>query len=226
MMQVGAGMFDYEHFKVKDQNLKLAGRALEGRNIELRNIAQAIPLEELIRRTGTSIEKTSNLGDGFKLELFGRPLSVKFPALVAYDGNGTELPVFIQSLLLHYFVTANGAALAGRWVTFADLPDGRMYAQAFQGYSGDQVAKSFGLNLPEFHSACKKARGKPCGIADSSYSFLGLPRIPLLVSYWLGDDEFPSTCKVLFDSSACNYLPIDGCAIIGSMLVRNILNPK
>lgn len=151
---------------------------------------------------------------------------LKYPALIAYDHKGTEQPVFIQSLLLYYFVTANGAALTGKWVTFADLPDGRMYAQAFQGYSGDQVAKSFGENLPGFHSACKMAGGQPGDLANPSYRFLGLPRIPLMVSYWLGDEEFPSTCKVLFDSSALNYLPIDGCAIIGSMLVKNILNSK
>ena len=219
-------MFDYERFKVKDQNLKLASQALECRNAELRNLAQAIPLDELVRRTGSTVAETYHTGDGFNLELFGRQLLTEYPALIARDVNGTELPVFIQSLLLYYFVTSNGAALSGNWVTFADLPDGRMYAQAFQGYSGDQVAKVFGLNLPDFHYACKKAGGQPSDVADSSYHFMGLPRVPLMVSYWLGDEEFPSTCKVLFDSSACNYLPIDGCAIIGSMLVRNILNSK
>ena len=45
-----------------------------------------------------------------------------------------------------------------------------------------------------------------------------------MVTYWLGDEDFPSSCKILFDESASHYLPIDGCAILGSMLVRRLLH--
>jgi hypothetical protein len=44
-----------------------------------------------------------------------------------------------------------------------------------------------------------------------------------MVTYWLGDEDFPSSCKILFDASASHYLPIDGSAILGSMLVRKLL---
>jgi hypothetical protein len=44
----------------------------------------------------------------------------------------------------------------------------------------------------------------------------------MLVTYWLGDEDFPSSCKILFDSSATHYMPIDGCAIAGSMLAKKL----
>jgi hypothetical protein len=143
--------------------------------------------------------------------------------MVAWNASGGELPIFLQALILYYFSTSTGAALTGNWVSFADLPDGRMYAQAFQGYSGEQVVKSVGMNLDKFQNWCLKAGGIACAIADSAYFFQGLPRMPLVLAYWLGDEEFPSSCKVLFDSAACNYLPIDACAIIGNLLVKKVL---
>ncbi|MDL1911699.1 DUF3786 domain-containing protein, partial [Chloroflexi bacterium CFX6] len=53
--------------------------------------------------------------------------------------------------------------------------------------------------------------------------FQPLPRVPLMTTYWLGDEDFPSSCKILFDESATHYLPIDACAILGSMLTRKII---
>jgi hypothetical protein len=45
----------------------------------------------------------------------------------------------------------------------------------------------------------------------------------LAVVYHLGDENFPASCQILFDASACHYLPTDVCAILGSMLTRKLL---
>jgi hypothetical protein len=103
----------------------------------------------------------------------------------------------------------------------ADLPDG--YNAAFQGYSGDEVVKRFGLKLDSFGSACLLAGGREVEIGNRSFFFQALPRVPLIVTYWLGDDDFPSSCKILFDEIACHYLPSDACAIVGRMLTRRLL---
>jgi hypothetical protein len=216
-------MFNFDNFKVKDKNPKLASQALSDRVSELRAILQVVPPETLASRTD-SIFFNPNQSEGhFVLSLFNDEILVMYPAFVVRNNSGSELPVFLQALILYYFATSTGAPLADKWVSFADLPDGRMYAQAFQGYSGDIVAKAAGADLDKFHDWCRNAGGQPCAIADSAYVFRGLPRMPLVLAYWLGEDDFPSTCKVLFDSAACNYLPIDACAIIGSQLVKKVL---
>ncbi|HJZ12415.1 MAG TPA: DUF3786 domain-containing protein, partial [Acidobacteriota bacterium] len=115
------------------------------------------------------------------------------------------------------------APLSGRWVSFADLPDGRMYNAAFQGYTGDEISKIFSLELRDFETACEKAGGQAVDTGDAAFRFQALPRVELLVVYHLGDEDFPSSCKILFDASATHYLPIDGCAILGSLLVKKIL---
>jgi hypothetical protein len=147
---------------------------------------------------------------------------LSFPELIGYNNRDDQLPDFLQALLLYYLNTADGTSLTGKWVSFADLPDGRMYNAAFQGYSGDEIVKAFGFDLDAFKSACLKAGGKPVDIGSASFTFQALPRLPLMITYWLGDEDFPSSCKILFDESACHYLPIDACAILGSMLVRKL----
>lgn len=146
-----------------------------------------------------------------------------FPELSGYNARDEHLPDFKLTLLLYYLLTADGAPLTGRWVSFADLPDGRTYNAAFQGYSGDEIVKKFGLDLKRFRSACERTGGRSGEVGSASFIFHALPRLPLMVTYWLGDEEFPSSCKILFDESASHYLPIDACAILGGMLARKLI---
>ena len=147
---------------------------------------------------------------------------LSFPELIGYNNHDDQLPNFQQALLLYYLLTADGTPIKNNWVSFADLPDGRMYNAAFQGYSGDEIVKAFGFDLDAFKLVCLKAAGKPIELGSASFTFQALPRVSLMLTYWLGDEDFPSSCKILFDESACHYLPIDACAILGSMLVRKL----
>lgn len=157
-----------------------------------------------------------------RLPLWGAPVVVSFLGLVAFSDRDEVLPDVLQAIVLYYFHSADGTPLAEKWVSFADLPAGRMYAQAFQGYSGDSLVKAFDPHLDRFRQACLAAGGRAVGLADAAFVFEALPRVPLLVTYWLGDEDFPSACKVLFDAHATHYLPIDVCAVLGGMLASRI----
>jgi hypothetical protein len=175
------------------------------------------------------------------IPLWGNVCILSWPHLICRNMQEEALSDFHQALLLYYLLTADGARLTNKWVSFAELPDGRMYSVAFQGYSGDEIVKRFesvgrdARSVPpqltkritnplhEFEQACLSSGGKPVEIGSASFTFQALPRVPLLVTYWLGDEDFPSSCKILFDASACHYLPIDACAILGSMLAHRLM---
>jgi hypothetical protein len=191
--------------------------ALAQRVGELRQHLNGRDLKTLAALTGALLKE-----DSFHLNLLGKALRLALPEFRIVDAGGAELPTFLQALILYYFVTADGTPLTGRWVSFADLPGGRMYAPAFQGYSGNELVKAFGVDVEAFRRACLASGGSPLEVAEVAYGFQALPRLPLAVTYWVGDDEFPSTSKILFDSSACHYLPIDACAILGNLLTRTL----
>jgi len=197
--------------------------ALAVRVDELRKALQQIPVNLLAKHTGTRYQSIGSGRGEFRLSLFDSPMVVAHPGFVGFGAQDDELPLPFQAVLAYYFHTSDGAPLTGQWVSFAELPDGRMYNQAFQGYSGDELVKSFGLNINAFKSACEKSGGAAASSGDAAYIFYALPHLPVLVNYWCGDEDFPSSCKFLFDSSASHYLPTDVCAILGSMLTRKII---
>ena len=181
------------------------------------------------------------------IPFWGNVCILSWPQLICRNMQEEPLSDFHQALLLYYLLTADGTPLINKWVSFAELPDGRMYNAAFQGYSGDEIVKRFEIvgrdgipperperissassgivdnPLHEFKQACLSGGGKPVEIGSASFVFQALPRVPLLVTYWLGDEDFPSSCKILFDASARHYLPIDACAILGSMLAHKLM---
>ena len=197
--------------------------ALATRVDELREALQEIPVNLLVERTGSSYQAIGTGRGEFRLSLFDSPTIVTHPGFVGVNAKEDELPLPFQAVLAYYFHTSDGTSLTGQWVSFADLPDGRMYNSAFQGYSGDEMVKVFGLDMDAFKSACEKSGGVATPSGDAGYIFYALPCLPMLVNYWCGDEDFPSSCKILFDSSASHYLPTDVCAILGSMLTRKVI---
>ena len=172
------------------------------------------------------------------IPLWGNVCVLSWPQLIGYNTEAETLPDFHQALLLYYLLTADGTPLTDKWVSFAELPDGRMYNAAFQGYSGDEIVKRFehmeqdARSVPPeritnpldaFKQVCLSCGGESVEIGTASFVFQALPRVPLMATYWLGDEDFPSSCKILFDASASHYLPIDACAICGSMLAHKLI---
>lgn len=212
---------DWKPSRSKDADVQFASRV-----DELRSTLRIQDPELVAVRSAVSY---LTLGPGrgeLHVPLWGSVYVFSFPDLVGYDSRDEPLSDFQQAMILYYLLSADGAPLTGKWVSFADLSDGRMYNAAFQGYSGNEIVKTFGFDLDGFKSACLQAGGEFADIGNSSYVFQALPRVPLMLTYWLGDEDFPSSCKVLFDESASHYLPIDACAILGSMLTSKVIRAK
>jgi hypothetical protein len=191
---------------------------------ELRSALQLLDPAQVATRSGASYLRLGPDHGELQVPFWGHICSLAWPRLTRSDSFDQPLTDFQLAFLFHHLLTADGMPLSRKWVSFADLPDGRIYNAAFQGYSGDEVAKTFGLNLDAFRDACISAGGIPAELASASFTFQPLPYVPLMITYWLGDEDFPSSCKILFDETAVHYLPIDGCAILGSMLVRRLRN--
>jgi hypothetical protein len=198
------------------------------RSNELRAALLTCHPESLAEHTGADFLENQP-GEGyFSLLFWNRPTRITYPELIAWDGAaGRELPAFLQAMLLYHCYTADGSPLVGRWISFSELPDGRFYTQAFQGYTGGELARAI-QDRAIFERAALKAGGillpgdgsTPGTLA---FRFQALPRIPLLVAFWEGDEDFPGTFQVLFDASARHYMPTDGCALLGSTLCRMLL---
>jgi hypothetical protein len=182
---------------------------------------------QIAERSGAYYVPDIGAGEMLTLDLWGRPVQVLLPDLIATDASSSEpLPPHLQALLLYYFLTCDGARPDGQWIAFSQLPDGRFYDQAFQGYTGAVLARTFGEELQAFCAAAEGFNGsREFQLGSAAYRFQALPYVPLLAVFWQGDEDFPSACQILFDSAVSHHLPTDACAILGSYLTRQLIKP-
>ncbi len=175
-------------------------------------------LEQIAFRCKAHHEKGS-----LHFQYWGNTIVVEWPTLEMFDADGQPISTFDKAMLMYYLNIADGTKMTDRWIGFRELPNGAFYNQAFQGYTGDRLARSFG-NVPEqFNTAAIKSEGLQLpSFAEHAFSFQPLPRVRLAAILWPGDDEFPSKASVLFDACSSHYLPTDGLAILGSGLVRRL----
>lgn len=191
---------------------------------EMRKELAAADAVVLAARTGTAFAQQSDSQGHFVLEYIGRTYHLTFPGFEARDAHtGEECWAGLRFLFLHYFHKADGAPLAHRWIAYRELPDGMFYFHAFQGYTATRLVKAFENDLAKFEEAASKAGGEAISHGDRGFMFKALPRLPLAVVYWYGDDEFPPNASVLFDASAGHYLSTDGLAVLGRELCSKMI---
>lgn len=160
----------------------------------------------------------------FHLPVWDEALLVSYPDFIAREANSRqEKDEFTQTLLAYYFSHSDGTPLRGEWISFSELPDGRFYDQAFQGYTGVELTRAFSDQPNAFRQAAETLGGREQPLGDLSFSFRVLPQVPLLVVVWWGDEDFPASFRILFDASVSHHLPTDVCAVLGSTLTRRLI---
>jgi len=185
---------------------------------ELREALKGLPPEEVAWRSGATLQ-----GARLHLQMLFQPYAVDTTSYAVTRPGAGEVPSFFQSLVLTYLHTADGAPSADRWISFRELPNGRFYHRAFQGYAPDRLTKRWGLDVDGFSEACHALGGTRLDLGDAGFGLRVLPRVELAAVYWLGDEDFPSRAAILFDANAAHYMVTDGLAILGSQLVGKIL---
>jgi hypothetical protein len=191
---------------------------------EIREELAATDAVVLAARSGATYRKLDEGHGQLMLNYFDEAYVVSYPQFQAYEAaTGNECSEGLLFLLLLYLHTADGTSPADRWISYRELPDGMFYNQAFQGYSGARLVQTFGNELTRFKEAAARAGGEELSLGDGAFMFQALPRVPLGVVYWLGDEEFAPYANVLFDASASHYLSADGLAGLGRELCSRII---
>ena len=162
---------------------------------------------------------------GVSLMFIGRPHLVLFPDIdVKYTDGDDEVPLTEKVLILHYLNQANGAPLKDEQVTYRETPSGEFYYQAFYKRAEAPLLSVFG-NAPELLvKTAPRIGGVPDdGLGDAAAKIEALPRVPVTLVVWGGDDEFEASGKILFDRSIQHYLSTEDIAWLSGMIVYRLM---
>ncbi|HTP11970.1 MAG TPA: DUF3786 domain-containing protein [Anaerolineae bacterium] len=182
----------------------------------LRQIDQTV----IAKRSGAMLDLDGNL----HVEFLQREYVIdRMEWTVKRADDGVAPSSITHSLILTYLYMSDGTPPIDRWVGFRELPNGLFYAQAFQGYTGAVLVRDLNGDIERFKQTSERLQGRPLAVGDAGYVFQVLPRLKLAVVMWSGDDEFPAQAQVLFQETAPHYFITDGLAIVGSLLIGQIV---
>ncbi|MBI5664389.1 MAG: DUF3786 domain-containing protein [Nitrospirae bacterium] len=157
-------------------------------------------------------------GDLLKVVYMGREITL------SRAGFNDELDIMDKLLILMYIKQAGSGVPAGKWAAFREFKDGLIRSESFHGACEIPLAKMFeGSREGTIKRLTAIGAEKVKGFStEHSYVIYALPKLPLLVLLWPGDEEFGADCKILLDSTATVFLDVEALLYLGMALVRNI----
>jgi hypothetical protein len=185
-------------------------------------------MERLSPHVAASMSGASFNEGGFTIPFFHRTFTVHFPEVkVAEVGSDTLPPRFLEILLMHYLVNADGTPVSGMWVTYRHLPGANLFEQRFTNMALRPLLDSFGNDAEGFRQAALSIGGRPMTrTGDAAFRFLALPKIPMGCILYLGDDEVSPSINILFDAVAPHYLPTEDLSYLGLHLSATLRGHK
>ncbi|MCF8009810.1 MAG: DUF3786 domain-containing protein [Clostridiales bacterium] len=169
-------------------------------------------------RCGTVFDKHEQ---AFFLDYFGRKCKISWDGMVTCDGE--EVDYNDRTIIMQYLCYCSGLPPRGKWISFLDLPGGDLHHGPFQKDGTIPLAKNFDNKLKEFESAALNLGGTSISPGDAGFYVPALPKLPMAVTLWEGDEEFPARANILFDSVAPNHLSTAALWVLGIELVTKML---
>ncbi|RLB44325.1 MAG: hypothetical protein DRH12_00060 [Deltaproteobacteria bacterium] len=172
-------------------------------------------------QSGASLVSDKHGNVWLRLEFLNKELQIEWPTMkFSVLGNDNEVPLQEQVLILHYLLGCQGSKLEGQWVAYQEIPDGRFYLDAFVSRAKQPLLKAFGQE-PDLLSeiATELYNAEPFDHGDVSVMVKALPKVPVALILWKGDDEFPPEGSILFDKSIQDILSAEDVAWLAGMVV-------
>ena len=159
------------------------------------------------------------------LHFLNRELSIIWPELhFSYQETGEVPSLQEQVLLLHYLKGALNATLKDQWIAYQEVPDGKFYLDAFLRRAKIPMVQVFG-EQPEtlVETAVEAYNARPFDQGDHSVIVPALPRIPVALILWRGDEEFPPDGNILFDLSIIDIFSAEDIAWLAGMMIYPLI---
>ncbi|MFC1534118.1 DUF3786 domain-containing protein [Thermodesulfobacteriota bacterium] len=133
-----------------------------------------------------------------------------------------HLHQWIIGPIINYLINGAGLTPSGEWVSFRELEDGRTWYNFFV-HRCEKPLKKVADTYPDlFNDMLYIFNGKQVENhyqSDISLVLHPLPKVPILICYWLPEDGLESSLNLFFDSTAADNLPTESIYTLATGLV-------
>lgn len=201
-----------------------------GKNVEKQVNIESIR-EEVLKDLQAKISATDIVSRAKRIgaEIIGRTLVVKCLGKdFAVDAQGNvssqcHTHAWFTIPLLSYILFSRGETIAGRWVPFRELEQGKTWNPLFERRCEQplkQIADAHAELFEDLISMFSGASSFNNFDSDISVVLYPLPKVPILICFWKPEDDLESRLHVFFDDTAEKNLPVEALFTLGTGIVR------
>lgn len=142
--------------------------------------------------------------------------------------QGASAPFDVSVVIYNYlFMFKEDTATEKDWVSYRDIKDSGPLSVYFADNVENKITDAFAEKGATIMNACLAMGGyKPsCDLSyDVVMSFDALPLVRLLLLFNHEDEDFPSSCKVLFSTGVDHHLDPESLAILAVIFASRLCN--
>jgi hypothetical protein len=155
-----------------------------------------------------------------ELKFLNRTITITWPDLSFSQDQEGEVSIKEKIIILHYLNGVKREHKGEEWISYKDIPSARFYLDAFNRRVKQPLMDAFG-ELPDRLVSCAEELfgATTSSFGDVSVVIQALPRIPVTLALWEGDEEFPPDGAILFDRSIQDILSAEDISELSSMIV-------
>jgi hypothetical protein len=172
-------------------------------------------LEAAARRVGTQF------ADGrLTLKVLGKNFSVDTQGNLAAD---IHINSWVAVPFLDYIAHSKGLMPSGRWLSFRELKEGQERYPLFQKRCEEPMKRIADTYTDLFDDLVRIFGGKQVAEqfeSDISVVLHPMPRVPIMICYWLPEDGLASSLNIFFDDTADENLSIGSIFTLGTGLTQ------
>jgi hypothetical protein len=125
--------------------------------------------------------------------------------------------------ILTYLINSQDLPVANKLSAAEALPEGQFFFRGPHKLSTEKLEEVFGQCPERLYDVMDKFGAKRREFGDASIELYVLPRVPLTIVIWRGDEEFGSRASILFDETAAAQLPLDALLAAVNLAIKALV---
>jgi len=161
-------------------------------------------------------------GNSWQVTVLGEALTVDAASSRVTAATGHDVRPEWQVLALHYLAVSGRPELREPEVTFADLPDGRGYADVFDKRVVKRLCGTVGREAAALRGAAEALGGREVPGGDLAFQFTVFPRVPIRVIWHAADEEFPPSATILLPGNVEEFFCTEDIVVLCESCVARL----